>query len=160
MSKISILVLVLVAMIFQQSCKNNSDSKADMVSETTQDTTTMENYSTKQCFLSALNRDTTTVSIEIKGDSVFGEMIWNPFEKDGAVGTLSGIKTANGEFDLMYNYMIEGNQQSETKMMKIENGQLYIKQGELVDPKFDGNLKYKDVASATYSEVLTKVECK
>lgn len=160
MSKFSILVLVLVVMLFQQSCKNSSTSKSETATEATQDTSAVVNASNKQCFLSALNRDTTTVSIEMKGDSIFGEMIWNPFEKDGAVGTLVGVKTTSGEFDLMYHYMIEGSLQSETKMMKIENGQLYIKQGELEDPKFDGNLRYKDVASATYSEVLTKVECK
>jgi hypothetical protein len=55
--------------------------------------------------------------------------------------------------------MIEGNQQSETKVMKIENSELLIKKGSLDDPKSDGHLTYKDVAKATFSEKMTKSKC-
>ena len=160
MSKFIFQISILSILMINYSCKNSSVATKDLNSEVAIDTTTMSPENNKQCFFYALNRDTTTVSIEIKGDSITGEMIWNPYEKDGAVGTLSGIKTANGEFDLMYNYMIEGSQQTETKIMKIENDQLLIKVGELVDPNNDGNLKYKDVTKATFSEVLNKVSCK
>ena len=86
-------------------------------------------------------------------------MAWQPYQKDGAVGTLTGAKNANGEFELLYDYMIEGSKQTETKVMKIENGQLLIKTGELEDPKNDGNLRYKDVSKATYTETLPTVAC-
>ena len=109
--------------------------------------------------MKALNRDTTTVTLEVVGDKVTGNMHWNPYQKDGAIGTLTGTKNAAGEFELMYNYMIEGSNQSETKIMKIENGQLLIKKGELEDPKNDGNMRYKDVSKATYKEILKKVDC-
>ena len=113
----------------------------------------------EMCFFKALNRDTTTVSLTVTGDKVTGSMVWNPYQKDGARGTLAGTKKANGELDLMYSYTIEGSQQTETKLMKVENGVLLIKKGPLMDPKEDGNLRYKDAAKATYSEKLEKTDC-
>ena len=114
----------------------------------------------RMCFFTADNRDTTTVSLTITGSEVTGEMVWNPYQKDGAVGTLKGTKNAAGELDLMYSYMIEGSQQSETKIMKIENDQLLIKKGMLEDPKNDGNMRYKDVTKAVFSQKLAKTDCK
>lgn len=112
------------------------------------------------CFYAEVDKDTTEVNLNVTGSQVTGTMSWIPFEKDRAVGKLKGAVNAAGELDLMYDYMIEGNQQTETKVMKIENDQLMIKRGELIDLKNDGHLVYKDVATATYKETLPKVECK
>jgi hypothetical protein len=111
------------------------------------------------CFLKTENKDSTKISLSIVGDKVTGTMVWSPYEKDGATGTLSGIRNANGELDLLYAYTIEGSQQTETKVMKIENNQLLIKEGELEDPKNDGNLRYKDVSKAVFSEKILKSKC-
>ena len=86
-------------------------------------------------------------------------MRWRPWEKDGATGTLAGIRTAAGEFDLVYDYMIEGQRQTETKVMKMEGSLLWIKTGELVDPDNDGNLRYADVSKASYTQQLASVPC-
>ena len=60
----------------------------------------------------------------------------------------------------MYQYMIEGNQQTETKIMKVQNETLWIKKGELLDPKNDGNLEFKDAAQAKYQESIPAADCK
>ena len=112
------------------------------------------------CFLKVENKDSTKVTLTITGNDVKGEMIWNPYQKDGATGTLTGTKNASGELELMYNYMIEGSNQSETKVMKIENGELLVKEEPLEDLQNDGNMRYKDVSKAVYSEKLSKVICK
>ncbi|HSF70771.1 MAG TPA: hypothetical protein VLA25_00610, partial [Methylotenera sp.] len=98
--------------------------------------------------------------LTIVGSTITGKMDWIPHEKDSARGTLQGFRNAVGELDLMYDYMIEGSQQTETKIMKIEDGKLLVKVGELQDPKNDGNLVYKDVNQAEYSEVLEATSCK
>ena len=112
------------------------------------------------CFKKSLNQDVTNVKIIISGDDVSGFMNWIPYQKDSARGTLKGTQNQSGELDLMYDYMIEGNQQSETKIMKIENDQLWVKKGELTDPKNDGHLVYKDASQAKYDESLEKANCK
>ncbi len=111
------------------------------------------------CFSKLFNRDVTDIQLTILGSTITGVMNWLPYEKDSARGTLKGTKNAAGEFDLMYDYMIEGSQQTEIKVMKIENEKLLIKVGEL-DPNHDGHLIYKDVSQAKYSETLGKVACK
>ena len=55
---------------------------------------------------------------------------------------------------------IEGSRQSETKIMKIEGGKLSIKQGELINPKNNGNTVFKDASKAVYKTVLMKTNCK
>ena len=112
------------------------------------------------CFNKLLNQDVTEVQLTILGNAVTGTMNWIPYQKDSARGTLKGSKNAVSEMDLMYDYMIEGNQQTETKVMKIEEGNLLVKTGQLLDPKNDGNLVYKDVTQAKYTEILEKVDCK
>ena len=112
------------------------------------------------CFNKLFNQDVTEVQLTILGNAVTGTMNWIPYQKDSARGTLKGSKNTVGEMDLMYDYMIEGNQQTETKIMKIEDGKLLVKIGQLLDPKNDGNLVYKDVSQANYTEVLEKVDCK
>ena len=112
------------------------------------------------CFSKRFNQDVTDIQLSIVGSAVTGRMDWVPYEKDSARGTLQGHKNAAGELELLYDYMIEGFQQTETKVMKIEDGKLLVKVGELLDPKNDGNLVYKDVNQATFSEILEPVNCK
>ena len=115
-----------------------------------------ENY----CFLRAWHKDSTFVNLTIDTSGVKGTMHWQPYEKDGAVGTLSGKKNAAGEMELLFDYVIEGSHQTETKIMKLENDKLMIKEGELADPKNDGHLKYKNASKAVYKDTLNKVACK
>lgn len=112
------------------------------------------------CFKKELNKDVTNVQLVIAGNEITGFMNWVPYQKDSARGTLKGTKNAAGEFDLMYHYMIEGNQQTETKIMKIQNETLWIKKGELLDPKNDGNLVFKEAAQAKYQEGIAAADCK
>ena len=112
------------------------------------------------CFSKKWNKDITDVQLTIAGNAVTGVMNWIPYQKDGARGTLKGTKNAAGELEVIYDYVIEGSQQTETKIMKIEQEKLLIKVGELLDPKYDGHLIYKDISQAKYSETLEKVACK
>ena len=111
------------------------------------------------CFNKKFNQDNTDVKLVFTGDAITGVMNWVPHQKDSARGTLKGTKNPLGEFELMYDYMIEGNQQTETKRMKMEDGKLLIKIGALLDPNNNGNLVYKDVNQAKYSEMLEPVDC-
>lgn len=111
------------------------------------------------CFVKAENKDTTSVHLTISRNDVKGEMIWQPWEKDGATGTLSGKRISDHEMKLLYDYTIEGSKQAEVKIMKIDHGKLYVKTGELTDPKNNGHLVYKDASKAVYSEILDEIPC-
>ena len=176
MKKTTYFSLTICAMLFAVSCNKNSDKSAEKqeVATTAPDTSIAEDtrvteetkpaidekFKGDYCFLKAENKDTMTVRVRfLSDDDIRGEMIWQPWQKDGAVGSLTGKLNANREMELKYDYTIEGNRQSETKIMKIEGDKLLVKQGELIDPKNNGNMVFKDASKATYKTVLAKVNC-
>ena len=162
MQKATHYTLAVCALFFILSCNNNNAAKQETAT-TTQVTPpkTAEQFMGVYCFLKAENRDTTIVRVNfLSDDDIRGEMIWQPWQKDGATGDLKGKLNANKEMELVYNYTIEGSQQSETKIMKIEGDKLSIKQGELIDPKNNGKLVFKDASKAIYKTVLTKTSCR
>lgn len=106
------------------------------------------------CFFKNENRDITKVALRIDDKKVTGTMDWVPFEKDSGRGTLSGSLLSDGQMDILFDYVIEGSHQTETKFMKIVDNNLHIKHGELEDKKYNGNLTYKDPAKAVYNEII------
>lgn len=109
------------------------------------------------CFEYIVNKkDITTVQLIVKGDSVKGEMHWHPHEKDGAHGTLLGVK--KGEIITAdYSYMIEGSNQVEEVMFKLEGDKLSKYVGELTEK--GTKIVIKDPSKGKYDEVYTKVNC-
>lgn len=146
MKKNHLLLLLAIGFSIMMAC--NDEPKV----ETKNETETPSDFETQSeaCFMKADGKDTTFVSIKIDNNQVTGKMDWKPYEKDGAYGTLSGVKNANDEMMLSYKYTIEGSTQTSEEIMKIENDKLLIKKGELIDPKNDGNTKLKDPATAVY----------
>ena len=163
MKKIISIASVLILFSCNNKSKNINETK---IEEVQKDSIKTIEISTKPilkgdyCFQETFNKDTTTVRIRIlSDDDIRGEMIWSPWQKDGAIGTLTGKINQANELELVYNYMIEGNRQTETKIMKIENDKIIIKRGELLDPKNDGNLIFKDVSKAIFKDTLNKINC-
>ena len=171
MKNTTLTTLIVCATIFTISCNNIAQNENklsiekpnDTIKNVTADTSTTETSKVLKgdyCFLKADNKDTLTIKIRIlSDDDIRGEMIWSPWQKDGAVGTLTGKMISKNEMKLNYDYTIEGNRQSEEKIMKIANEKLFIKKGELKDPKNDGHLVLKDTSKAIYNEVLNKIIC-
>lgn len=110
------------------------------------------------CYEYRVGKDVTTVNLVLDGNTVTGEMNWLPYEKDSGRGTLQGTRDGN-EISAIWTYVIEGSNQTEEVLFKMEGDQLLRKTGELVDTNNDGNLKMKDPASAQYNETYTKVAC-
>ena len=171
--------LFLATFFILHACKNNNEKNMDnnpkpsmdsveksgiidvsVINDNLSETEKNEPLSGDYCFLKVENKDSTIVKLRVLSeDDIRGEMVWHPWEKDGAVGSLTGKMNDKGEMELLYDYMIEGMRQTETKIMKIENGKLMIKIGELKDPKNNGQLTYKDAGKAKYIETLNPVNC-
>lgn len=139
---------------------SNSDSKnidsTNIIADTTA-TATMSMVEDTRCFEEKIGKDITTVKLAINGDVVTGEMEWLPYEKDGAVGTLKGKKVGD-EIIVDYDYVIEGSNQSEEKIFKLDGEKLLVKEGELTEDK-SGKLIMKDPTGAKFSQTLLKVKC-
>lgn len=105
------------------------------------------------------HQDSTFVSLQLKGDSVLGYMHWQPWEKDGAYGTISAVKTGNKIFGV-YDYMIEGSEQSQEVLFKIIDGKLYQGEGELTEiPGESVMLVYKDTSTLEFTTTFRVIAC-
>lgn len=153
-------LIIFVALTACQSKKNETEmtDTTSVMSADTVATATKPSTDETLCFELKEGKDVTTVKLIMKGDEITGEMNWTPWEKDGAVGTLKGKKVGD-EIVADYDYMIEGSNQSEEKIFKIDGDKLLIKEGELIEGK-DGKLIMKDPAKAKFKETLVKVSCK
>lgn len=165
MKNLKTILILLVATTTLISCKKEVQIDDNSVTKSTDSISEIKNEVSKEveenyCFLQVFKKDTTRVNLTINGTDVKGTMDILPYQKDSARGTLQGTKNENGELEVLYSYMIEGNNQTETKILKVENDKLLIKKGELLDLKNDGNLTYKDVSKAKFSEEIPKTECK
>ncbi len=90
-------------------------------------------------------------------EDIVGILDYSFYDKDGAHGTFKGKK----EGDIItatWTYTIEGSEQSELIMIKIEGDKALKASGELVEGK-DGVLQLKDAAHASWQETLTRVQC-
>jgi len=104
--------------------------------------------------------DTTRITLYIDGDDVTGTQSWQPKEEaHGAHGTLSGILTGGGIIQVLYEYTIEGAEQSEEQVLKLEGDKLYIGEGELTEAA-DGRLNLKEPNKVGFQKYLTRVPVK
>jgi uncharacterized protein YcfL len=141
------------------ACKSKSESTAADSTIVLADTvvTASKNSETNQlCFVEAIGKDSTLVSITINGDAIEGKMNWLPYEKDGAIGTLKGKKIGD-VITADYTYVIEGSEQIEEKVFVLQGEKLLIKEGELEDK--NGKLVMKFPEKAKVTSTLNKVDC-
>jgi len=90
-------------------------------------------------------------------EDVVGILDYSFAEKDGAHGTFKGKK--NGDtITATWSYVVEGSNQTEEIMVKIEGDKATKASGELVEGK-DKVLRLKDIAKATWAETFTRVQC-
>lgn len=149
------------------SCNSGAEQAAEENTQTQTDTTAAAETTGPpevpelMCFESRegnpANPDITTVRIIIRDGEVSGKMSWIPYQKDSAVGTLSGTQEAD-ILKLRFDYTIEGSSQSEEMEFKLVGKQLIKKEGELEEK--DGVLVLKNPSAATFSGTpLDKIDC-
>ncbi|MFZ4595193.1 MAG: hypothetical protein ACOYOF_13130 [Verrucomicrobiaceae bacterium] len=101
-------------------------------------------------------KEFTHIALTIEGDQVTGTQVWQPKEEHGSQGTLSGIITGGGIIQVVHQYTIEGSEQSEEEVLKLDGDKLFIGEGELVEGK-NGRLNLKEPNKVTFKTALKKV---
>lgn len=152
-------LIICVALIACQSKKTETEmtDTTSVMSADTVATATQAIADETLCYEFRFKKDVTSVKLVMKGDSVTGEMSELLWEKDSATGTLKGKKIGN-DLIVDYNYEIEGSNQVEERILRMDGEKLLVMSGELMEDK-NGKLKMKDPAKATVLETLVKVKC-
>lgn len=105
------------------------------------------------------SKEYTRIALTLEGDKVTGTQNWLPKQPDGhgAHGTISGT-VADGIMRVLYEFTIEGSEQSEEEVLKLDGDKLYIGEGQLLaDPKNDAHLKLQDPSKVVFKTALTKI---
>ena len=110
-----------------------------------------------KCYVFTEGLDTTAIQLTRNGNEVTGFYAWEPHQKDGARGQLTG-KIEGDRITANFVYMIEGSIQKEEIVLKLENGKLMQGQGELEEK--GGAMVLKDLTKLTWGDVFTEVDCR
>lgn len=105
-------------------------------------------------------KEHTRISLVIDGDQVTGTQNWLPKTPDGhgAHGTLEGILTGGGIIQVLYSYTIEGSEQSEEEVLKLDGDKLFIGEGQLrEDPKNSSRLNLQEPNKVAFKKALKKI---
>ncbi|MCC6461000.1 MAG: hypothetical protein IT260_11050 [Saprospiraceae bacterium] len=90
-------------------------------------------------------------------ETIVGILDYTFTDKDGAHGTFTGTLTDN-VISATWNYSIEGSEQTEEILIKIEGDKAYRGYGELQEGK-DGHLTLKDPSQVKWEDAFTRVQC-
>lgn len=105
-------------------------------------------------------KDSTRIALFIDGDQVSGTQNWLPKQPDGhgAHGTISGVRGDDGLMQVLFEYTIEGSEQSEEQVLKLEGDKLFIGEGQLKeDPKNSSRLNLQDPGKVAFKQALKKI---
>ena len=147
-----IFLFLLIALAFS-ACKNETSN-----ANQTPATPAATDGPVTKCYLMAVGKDSTTVSLTTSPDgNVKGEMNYHPFEKDGGYGTLAGFQK-DGKFMCIWIYTIEGSDQKEEVHFGMEGDKLVRYIYELEDK--NGMLRPKDTTKPLRTDKFETVNCK
>ncbi|MFN0076731.1 MAG: hypothetical protein ACKVY0_09670 [Prosthecobacter sp.] len=105
-------------------------------------------------------KEYTRIALTIDGDQVTGTQNWLPKQPDGhgAHGTIEGIITGGGIIQVLYSYTIEGSEQAEEEVLKLDGDKLFIGEGQLrEDPKNSSRLNLQEPNKVTFKKALKKI---
>ena len=108
------------------------------------------------CFQYNFKKDVSLVKLIVSGDDVSGDYHWHPDQKDGGHGTFKGKKVGN-MINADWAYTIEGSNQIESIVFKMDGDKLMKGEGELVE-KGD-KLVPKDASKLKFTDLYNKVDC-
>ncbi len=108
------------------------------------------------CYLKTEGPDSIKVQLILNGDKVTGIMHWMPAEKDGAYGTLAGRRVGDSIF-VDYNFVIEGDNEIESKIFILKPDKLIELSGELEQKNGKSVMIHPE--KAKQGDVLLKADC-
>jgi uncharacterized protein YecT (DUF1311 family) len=110
------------------------------------------------CYQYTFKKDISIIELTKEGNDVTGYFAWIPNEKDSARGSFTGT-IKDDIINAKSIYTIEGATQEEELAFKMKDDSLIQGNGELVDPKFNGHLQFKDRSKIKWEDNFKKVAC-
>jgi len=141
------------------SCNNAGNNEVTKTGTVKEDTTTSNAITIpgKMCFQNILQRDTVQMELFIKDSIVYGNLIYNRYEKDDNKGTFKG--TIHGNIiKADYTYTSEGTMSVREIMFKLKNNTITEGFGEMEEKS--GRFNFKKDDKVQFTQVYQAVDCK
>jgi hypothetical protein len=97
------------------------------------------------------------VALWVSGEAAGGTQFNGSAETHSAYGNLTAVVRPDGIIHATWNYDIEGSEQSEEQLLKLDGDTLYIGSGEL-EERGPGQMVLKDPAKVVFEKALKEVE--
>ncbi len=151
-----ILALFFVGCVGDNQQSTNIQSTATETSTTTKEESLLS--SQPQCYERQTTEDRTLIKLTQQENGVVeGDYLWQPVQSDGAYGTLKGT-IKNGLIYADYNFSIEGSNQIEEMVFKLNKTTLVEGVGELITtPK--GKSVIKDSSKLEWTKEFNAIDC-
>jgi hypothetical protein len=153
--------LFLLTVLFISACNSQSDNSTSI--NATIDSTTnskeINEPSINGCYTSILKKDTSTLKINNDNGQIFGDLIYNRFEKDNNKGTIKG-KIHDSLIIADYTFQSEGMTSVREVVFKISGTNLIEGYGDI---NMDGDTaRFKNISQLKYQDDQPFVlgECK
>ena len=155
MKKIFLCISMLVAMT---ACNNTEEANTAKVDTLAKNNSTSNNITLpgKMCFQYILQRDTVNMELFIKDSAVYGNLIYNMFEKDNNRGTFKG--NMHGEIiKADYTYTSEGTTSVREVIFRLKDNTLTEGYGEMEE--INGKFIFKDTSKVKFSQLYNTITC-
>lgn len=98
-----------------------------------------------------------SIALWVSGESAGGTRYNGSAESDSAYGNLVAVVRPDGIIHATWNYSVEGFEQSEEQLLKLDGDTLYLGEGEL-EERGPGQMVLKDPAKVVFEKALKEVE--
>lgn len=143
---------IAIAAIFLFSCNNSTDK------ESSKENTTSKKPATEGCYWSTVERDSIVASLSQQGNTIYGTLSFDNFEKDGSTGPVQG-NIEDDIIKLWYRFDSEGLRSIMQVWFKKDGDKLLRGIGPMTQ-NGDSTL-FTDVTAITFSKAqpLQKIDC-
>jgi hypothetical protein len=152
-------ILSLLCIAFLGACNNDPKAPATTTVAETPSAPTVPTPTTvakTTCYALRFKKDLSALQLTINGDNVSGLYAIEPYQKDGARGSIQAKKTGD-QITGIFLYMIEGNVQSDEVMFKMSGDNLLKATGELVHK--EGVSMFKDKTKVKWEQTYVASDC-
>ena len=155
----NIIPILGVAALLMASCQGGTTKKTQAKIDSTIITNATASPDSIRCYQYIKNRDTATLSLKTKDNTISGTLGYNLYEKDKNAGTIAGI--VKGDTIIAnYTFQSEGKTSIREVAFLKKGDQLVEGFGDVQEVK--GGTKFKDLSKLKFDGSMTfgKIDCK
>ncbi|MEO6584109.1 MAG: hypothetical protein ABIO05_07280 [Ferruginibacter sp.] len=150
-------VFYLSFLLLLLACNNAGTTSTENITLTPERINTINDLQ-PGCYQMIIDKDSALFKVDIKGDSVFGNLVYNRFEKDDNTGAFTG-RADSDKIIGWYRFQSEGMISVREVIFKIMGNQLAEAYGDISAMGDTAVFKYPHALNYEETHLYTKINC-